>query len=298
MIPQCIVAGISEGGIEMAPEIVERVKDILSIFMAAVAIFAGLCTIYEAMHARAASAGLLLAVTVVTTALFYFPHIESLKTPGVEITLRKTLDRAEEIIEQMRRLATANAKISALTLAWSNRLGSPTAAQKQEAFDETRRELLALKVPESKMRDISWPVVRMIGVDLYSVYFQTVWRFAQGVEHRSAQQLSKDPSKLPVHQEIARHVQEWNARTAGHSLGDVRDASELRQNLLVATPTMLMNEDQRAAAAKLTSQIVDLYIACVAKGGYTNEATEFLDRYRDLGDWNQLSRELFGVAYD
>src|SRR5262249_49745344 len=87
----------------------DRVKEILSYFLAAMAMFSIICAIYEAMNQRVGSAITLGGLFLVTTLLFYIPQLETLKAFGVEARLNRSLDRAEEIIGRLKELSLINA---------------------------------------------------------------------------------------------------------------------------------------------------------------------------------------------
>src|SRR5713226_987896 len=154
----------------------ERMKDLLSFFIAAMAMVALLCAIYEAMNQRNASALTLLPIFLLATLLFYLPRLETLSALGISVKLQSTLNQAEEIIERLKKLAEVNAKVTYMTIAWGNRLGSPKAVDKQRILDEMDAQLSALKVGDAERRQITKPLVALIGVDLYAAYSQVMER--------------------------------------------------------------------------------------------------------------------------
>ncbi|MFZ3326640.1 MAG: hypothetical protein WA231_12405 [Methylocella sp.] len=77
-------------------------------------------------------AGTLLSVLfLLCVMLAYFPQLDSLNAIGVNVKLRRNLDRAEEILAELRQLAVINAKTTYMEMAWGNRIGSPSAKDKQ-----------------------------------------------------------------------------------------------------------------------------------------------------------------------
>jgi hypothetical protein len=148
----------------------DRMKDLLPFVIAAMAMVSLICAIYKAMNQRNGSAITLATIFFLSTLLFYLPQLETLKALGIDVRLRNTLDRAEEIIGRLKTLAQANAKVTYMTIAWGNRLGSPSAADKQRVLDETDAQLQALKVDEVERKAIAKPLVDLIGVDLYTAY--------------------------------------------------------------------------------------------------------------------------------
>lgn len=76
--------------------------------------------------------------------LAYFPKLDSITALGVNVKSRQTLDRAEEILTQLRQLAITNAKGVYLEMASVGRWGSPSARVKQAIIDATNERLVAL----------------------------------------------------------------------------------------------------------------------------------------------------------
>jgi hypothetical protein len=128
----------------------DRMKDLLSFVIAAMAMVSLILAVYEAWGQRTASAIILAGIFIVGTFLFYLPQLETLKAFGIEARLRSTLDRAEDIIARLKGLAEVNARVTYLTLAWGNRLGSPSASAKQKVLDDMDAQLRALKVDEAE----------------------------------------------------------------------------------------------------------------------------------------------------
>src|SRR5260221_7132561 len=75
---------------------------------------------------RLKEAGILGAFFFLCVVLAYLPQTENIKAFAVEVKLRRTLDRAEEILARLKDLSLTNAKMSYMTVAWGNRLGAPS----------------------------------------------------------------------------------------------------------------------------------------------------------------------------
>jgi hypothetical protein len=78
--------------------------------------------------------------------LAYFPQLDSIKAFAVDIRLRRSLDRAEEILERLKDISVINAKVTYLTMAWAPRAGEPLAKDRQVIFDQLNEQLTALRV--------------------------------------------------------------------------------------------------------------------------------------------------------
>jgi len=281
----------------------ERMKDLLSFFIAAMAMVSLICAIYEAMNQRNVTAGTLAGIFLLATLLFYLPRLETLSALGIEVRLRNTLDRAEEIIDRMKTLAEANAKVTYMTVAWGNRLGSPSAIDKQKLLDQTDEQLRALKVDEAVRKTIAKPLIALIGVDLYQTYSQVMDRFVFWTQEKENRKLNANhtPEAQAEYQKVLAEIAAWRRANAGKGPGDNLQNYDLGSYLSRNTPTALLGEPQKAAAEAFRAEILWLYDDCASKGGYTLEAAAFLDRHvgeNYQGAADLKVRELFGIEVE
>jgi len=281
----------------------ERMKDLLSFFIAAMAMVSLICAIYEAMNQRNVTAGTLAGIFLLATLLFYLPRLETLSALGIEVRLRNTLDRAEEIIDRMKTLAEANAKVTYMTVAWGNRLGSPSAIDKQKLLDQTDEQLRALKVDEAVRKTIAKPLIALIGVDLYQTYSQVMDRFVFWTQEKENRKLNANhtPEAQAEYQKVLAEIAVWRRANAGKGPGDNLQNYDLGSYLSRNTPTALLGEPQKAAAEAFRAEILWLYDDCASKGGYTPEAAAFLDRHvgeNYQGAADLKVRELFGIEVE
>jgi hypothetical protein len=281
----------------------DRMKDLLSFVIAAMAMVSLILAVYEAWSQRTGSAIVLGAIFMVATFLFYLPQLETLKAFGIEARLRSTLDRAEEIIGRLKALAEANARVTYLTLAWGNRFGSPSAAAKQNVLDDMDAQLRALKVDEAERLAIARPLVRMIGYDLSIAYMHVMERvvfWTQTLEERKMI-ANRTPDTQAAVQEVVNKIAAWRTAKAAADPGFDVEHLDLAAALKRETPTALLSEPQQAAATTLGAKILQLYDGCVQKGGYTTEAAEFLDKRLGenvLREADNQVKELFGIEVE
>ena len=238
-----------------------------------------LCAVYEAMNQRIWTSGALTTIFVAAFLLFYFPQLETFKAAGIEVRLRQTLDRAEEIIERLKKLAEANAKVTYMTLAWGNRFGSPSAVDKQELLDEADAQLRALNVDEAERKQIAKPLVALVGVDLYTIYSQVMERFVFWTQQEENKKVNSNPTPevRTENQKLNESIAAWRSANAGKGPGSHLQDYDLAALLLRNTPTAIMTQPQKAAAEAFRAQLVALHEGCVKKGGYTPDAAAFLD---------------------
>lgn len=276
---------------------IERMKDLLSFVIAAMAMVSLVCAVYQGMNDRIASAGVLAGVFFLATALFYLPQLDTLSAYGVQVRLRNTLDRADEIIGRLKKLAEANAKATYMNVTWGNRLGSPPATDKQKVLDDIDAQLIALGVDASVRQEIAKPLIAMIGVDLYSTYSLVMDRLVFWLNQKEEQRFSTDqaPDRIARHQAFVDAVAEWRKANAGK--GPRSGNYDLDEFLARDIPTSLLSDPQKAAAQSFRGQVLKLYNDSVKKGGYTPETATFLDEGGD--DWTGAAdkrvREIFAV---
>jgi hypothetical protein len=96
----------------------DRIRDILLYVAAAFAMLSFACAIYQGMNEKNGSAAVLGGIAVASTLLVFFPRLEVFKAFGVEARLSQTLDRAQEILQELQRLSIISARTSYMTMAW------------------------------------------------------------------------------------------------------------------------------------------------------------------------------------
>jgi len=114
----------------------DKVRDIFSYFVAAMSIFTMLGAVYQAFNDQKGSALTLGTIFLVGALIVFLPQVEFIKTLGVEARLRQTVTEAVATLASVRRLAEISARASYLTIAWGNRLGTPSAKDKQSVLDD------------------------------------------------------------------------------------------------------------------------------------------------------------------
>ena len=150
----------------------DRVRDILLYFVAALAMFSLLCAVYQAMQGQIGSATVLGGLFVACTMIVYIPQLELLKVFGVEARLREvkdTLTEAQVIINRLNRLSAVNTRVSYMLMGWGNRMDGPTAKDKQSILDDVDRQLVEIHMLSPQERGaITKPYVQLIGLTCIS----------------------------------------------------------------------------------------------------------------------------------
>ena len=259
----------------------DRLKEIFAYFLAAMAMFALLCAVYEAMNQRLASSGVLAGIFVAAALLMYLPQMGTFKAFGVEATLiQQKLDRAEEILEKMKQLSIASAKSAYLGLAWSSRIGGIEPRKKQEVLDLISDQLRTIGISDDDRRDIARPHVELIGYDLYFV-FLNVARAAvsQYVQMLSANGGTIDTPKTQL-------IREWQNKMVWTGFEPIEPSLKDGKSFAAYLKTQIVPSIVKSAANDKLMQFADIiggiYSVCRDRGGYTVDAIAFLDKFQKV----------------
>lgn len=197
----------------------DKVRDIFSYFVAALTMFAFLGAVYQAFQNEKGSAFTLGTLFLVGALIVFLPQVEFIKTLGVEAKLRQTVNEATAILERLKRLSAISAKSTYMSMAWSNRMASPSAKEKQAVLDEVENQLIDLKVSPEERAEIARPLVRVIGFDLYMAFTQTIRTYgavknSKLSKRANASQTAEHRSALDEH---SKRITEWSNRTQGEN---------------------------------------------------------------------------------
>jgi hypothetical protein len=275
----------------------DRIRDILLYVAAAFAMLSFACAVYQAMNEKLASAGVLAAISVACTLLVFFPKLEVFKAFGIEARLSKTLDRAEEILGKLQRLSIISARTSYMTMAWGNRMGTPSAKDKQTVLDDVDKQLADLNVTPQERREITRPYVQLIGFDFYTLFVRMLDRYLTWKNGDSIRVLNTnhtDEAKKMVEM-LSVRGSDWRRVALGDTIYVRLTTYKFADELQRVMPTEWLDERERKAVDGLRAQMVRMFEDCERKGGYTTEAANFYDRYHDLGGYDEKIQELFGV---
>jgi hypothetical protein len=275
----------------------DRLREIVTYVAAAFAIFSVVLAVYQAMQKEIASASMLAGIFLVCTLIVFIPQLEVLKAWGIEARLRQTVTEAVATLDNLKRLSATSAKSTYLSAAWSNRMGSPSAREKQAVLDEVSKQLADLKIPEDERREITRPYVQMIGFDLYMIYVRVFDRFLNWKTEELMRKYNADNSteNKQAIESFRNKPGNWRSRTSRSEVWQRMDATKLAEDLQTANPNSWLDQSEINAADTFKAQIIRLFKDCETKGGYTPEAADFYDKYHDLGGYDLKIKELFGV---
>lgn len=271
----------------------DKIRDILLFFAAAMAVFALICAVYQAMHEKNGSATVLATIFLVCVLVVFLPKLEVLEAWGVKAHLVRTLNEADEILAKLRQLAVTNAKAVYMNVGWGNRMGSPRTKEKQAMLDEVDAQLRDLKVSVEERKALTATYVRLIGFDLYMNYVRTLeryWQFKQ-------QDMMQEAAREPTNQEIRVELERWRVGLTqwkpNYQLFDRLDIASFEDEINRVTPSGWLSEREQRALNSYRDEILRMLRVVSEKGGYTAEAASYYDTYSDLGGQDKKIQELF-----
>jgi hypothetical protein len=262
----------------------DRLRDILLYVVAAFAMLSFACAVYQAMNEKQISAGVLGTIAVACTFLVFFPRLEVFKAFGVEARLSQTLDRAQEILQELQRLSVISARTSYMTMAWGNRMGTPAAKDKQAVLDEVDRQLADLNVSTEERRALQRPYVQLIGFDFYMLFTRLLDRYGEWKGGDLLKQLNGNNTEETkrAREAFSEAFNEWRKRALGNNVYERRDVYKFDEEITRAAPDDWLNERERKAAAVLRAQMVRMFADCETKGGTPPKPRSFTTAIKTL----------------
>jgi len=267
----------------------EKLREIYVFVCFALGVVALILCVFQAWSGKIGSASALGAAFIICGVFLFLSQIKTFKVWEVQVELRETLDRAEEIIGRVRKLAAISARASYLTIAWGNRLGTPPAREKQAVLDEIDNQLAELKVSPEELADIQRPFVKMVRLDFFFLFQGVLSQYATilNTELVADVHAAKDPSVASA--AVMRHselITAWTKRTKKEDPSADLEKESLEDALNEYMPKggEWLNVKELAVIQKFKAEILRLNADCEKKGGYTPEAVTYYDRYS--GDHN------------
>jgi hypothetical protein len=263
----------------------DKIRDIFSYFVAAMAMFALLGAVYQAFNNQKGSALTLGTLFLIGALIVFLPQVEIIKTLGVEARLRQTVTEAVATLANLKRLAQISARSSYLTIAWGNRLGTPSAKEKQAVLDGIDGQLEDLKITPAERAVIVGPWVRLIKADFFYILTQTIRKFATIKAGDLTDKIHATQSQ-EAHDAAHKHsdlITPWSKRTDEIRLFERLDGETLGALIDDYLPKSgeWLTDKELAAFQRLKAEIVRLYADCEKKGGFTAKAAEFYDKYAE-----------------
>ncbi|SDR29031.1 hypothetical protein SAMN05519103_01765 [Rhizobiales bacterium GAS113] len=229
--------------------------------------------VLNAWRNRNASAVVLGALFLVCVILAYFPQLDSIQAFSVRVRTRQTLNRADEILAQVKELALLSAKTTYNNMSWANRIGGMPLEEKQGISDQIDAQLKSYGISNTDIKHAKTEYVALIGYDLGAIFEIVLSQYVSstiGV---------KNPSGL------LKWSSEWNAN-GRVSLDKISGIEGLALSKLLKSeiPVQYVDADDADKFGRFADKIGVIYSSCLVKLGYTTEAISFFNEYRDLSD--------------
>lgn len=277
----------------------DKVQNIVTYTAGAVAVFSLIGALYQAMNKGNGSVAATLAVCFLSCIVVFLPLIQQFSLPGgFEARMRNSVQEVKATEEVVRRVAAINARVTYMSIAWANRMGAPSVSEKQSLLDDVDKQLREFKVTEEERRQIVQPFVQMIGLDFYFLYSKTLRTYAAMRFNALIQRRQKSDTEQNRQSEVehSEKITAWTARTNDPNPFARLVTSTLDEELTRFMPRdgEWLNAKEREIAEDLRKRIVRMNADCEKKGGYTEPAMKFYERYHD--DPESLAREVFASA--
>ncbi|XSC46994.1 hypothetical protein ACF1BQ_016105 [Bradyrhizobium sp. RDT10] len=257
----------------------EKVQNIVTYTAGAVAVFSLIGALYQAMNKGNGSVGGTLLVFFAAGIVVFLPLIQQFSLPGgFETRMNNRVNEVKAVEETVRKIAAVNAKVTYMTLAWSNRMGAPSAKQKQALLDDVDKQIREFKVTEDERLRIVQPVVNMLKYDFFLGYRQIVYDYA-GIRYGILVENARNeaPESRAMRDAHSDGMSKYNKRVDLDEVWRRLDSFNFGEELNVLTPTEWLNEEEKAIAADFRSKLVRIVAECEKKGGYTAEAAQLQD---------------------
>ncbi|UGX97606.1 hypothetical protein G6321_00021710 [Bradyrhizobium barranii subsp. barranii] len=228
------------------------------------------------------------------------PQVEFIKTLGVEARLRQTVTEAVATLATVRRLAEISARASYLTIAWGNRLGTPSVKDKQSVLDDIDAQLSDLKVTPEERSVIVKPWVGMIRADFFFLYSRVVREFAAlkasdltAKIHATQSREATDASM--AHSDLITPWSEQTNKFGAMERLETKSLSSVIDEYMPAEGGWLTDKELSAFQA-FKGELVRLNDDCAKKGGYTAEAANYYDQYAERQNDKEKAKQLWEAS--
>jgi hypothetical protein len=264
----------------------DKIRDIFSYFVAAMAMFALLGAVYQAFHNEKGSAVTLGTLFLVGALIVFLPQVEFIKTLGVEARLRQTVTEAVATLENLKRLSQISARASYLTIAWGNRFGGPPAKEKQAVLDQIDSQLSELEVSPEDRAVITRPFVKMVRLDFFWLFRNVLEQYAALVSQRLQDNVHSAPDSSAASALVLRHsdiITAWKNRMLVNEPSADLERRSLAEEIKIFMPKSgeWLSDKDIGVIDAFAKEIIRMNAECEKKGGYTPEAVEFYDRYSE-----------------
>lgn len=180
-----------------------------------------------------------------------------------------------------------------MNVGWGNRMGSPSAKDKQAMLDEVDAQLRDLKVSAEERKALTSTYVRLIGFDLYMTYVRTLERYWQFKQQAIQQQAAREPTNQEIRAELERWrvgLLQWKPN---YQMFERLAVMSFDNEIDRVTPSGWLSEGEQRALNSYRDEMLRIFKAVSDKGGFTPEAAVYYDTYHDVAGHDKKIKELF-----
>jgi hypothetical protein len=174
------------------------------------------------------------------------------------------------MLKHIRDIAAATARAIYATTAWANRLDGMSPEDKQEMLDAVGKQLEALNVPAREISEIAGPYIKMIGYDLYLIFYGS----ARGALYHATGRASDGSTNAIV---------DWEAKWRPEGLVSIEphlSNGKIASYLKTQLSSPPFSEADCKALGHMADKIGQIFDGCRDRAGYTSDALEFIAPYR------------------
>jgi hypothetical protein len=254
-----------------------------------------------AWNDRVPAAALAAGMFVVTVIFLYFPLLDSFSAFSISVKLRARLHEAEEVVQNLRRLAVVAAQQNFVQMAEAGRFGGGSSnAEKRNRSLEYSEVLEELGVDKQQIVNARRPLVAYAGLDmllgLRGMAATRIQAIRQSLEQERASIFGSEPVRMEGPQ-----YEEWLELGERIKLLDLTDSYlEIINNSspenfaklcndIIATPGFSKQDQERLR--RFSKEITAMYKRMYKAGIVTPEVATLLDER--VRDYNGLFREYF-----
>jgi len=231
------------------------------------------CVIILTFKRNNVGAGILAAVFVACVFLSYIPKLASFKAFSVEVRLKDTLDRADEIVARLKSLTIVSAKASYRAIGFSLFLGTTHWEDVQNLLIQIDNEVEPLQLSEHDRKELIRPYTDILAYRLYTVTIGTMQSVADQAASRYDADLSAE-EKNAIVSARARNSQDFNTHLMNFRADDW-------DRLIFDLVPSFLREKEKAKAIAYLRHIDELYKSCVKTRGLTDETASLIGRTID-----------------
>jgi hypothetical protein len=270
----------------------DKLLEIVRYAAGAGAVFAVVAALYQAMNREVGSALVVLLIFLALCVVTFFPQIQQFSFYGLEARMIGSVKEVKGIEEAVRRMAAVNARVTYMSIAWGNRMGAPSAVDKQAILDDVDKHLKDVKVSEDERQSIVKPLVAMIKFDLLMAFRRIISEYSQvryGILVEKAR--SEQTDRVKARDEHSEGITIYTKRQEGADVFGRLYSFNLEEELRQMTPREWLGEAELRVVSDLRKKLGRLAEDCEKKGGYTPEAAQFQDAVNN--DVKAITNQLF-----